>query len=143
MRRYLFTFNFTEGTINNFIRNYLEEKEIDYFECSQTLYADLFGTDTYYKLEAEHICKESFEVYYYPEKTETRTLSRRHPLKERAIRTDEPCRLVNVTFENGDVINTRINGCKDTITGYYLNNKFNIGSVEDNVQKAVSVDIVA
>ena len=49
---------------------------------------------------------------------------------------------VKVTFENGDTISTRMNGTKEEITAYYVGNKFNLGSVEDNMQAAVNVEFV-
>ena len=48
-----------------------------------------------------------------------------------------------VTFENGDVIETRVNGTDEEIIRYYmLSGKINIGKVTDNFQQAVSVEFV-
>jgi hypothetical protein len=40
-------------------------------------------------------------------------------------------REVKVTFKNGDVINTAINGTKEEVENYYLNNKFNVSSYRE------------
>lgn len=47
-----------------------------------------------------------------------------------------------VTFQDGTIFTTSINGTKETITKYYLNRYFNIGSVRDNMQKCVKVEVV-
>lgn len=143
MRKYLFTFNFEEYTQRSYMINWLKERKIDFFDYMQCLHADVFGTDEYCKLEAVHVCGNTFEVYYYPEKTVERGgLSRLYPLVEKAIKVDTPCHSVKVTFANDDSITTRINGCKDEIEAYYLNNIFNVGSVEDNLQKAIAVEFL-
>lgn len=49
---------------------------------------------------------------------------------------------VKVTFENGDIIETRINGTKEEIAKYYMSGKINIGKVTDDFQKAVSVEFI-
>ena len=49
---------------------------------------------------------------------------------------------IKVTFENGDYLYTRINGTKEEIERYYIGNYFNIGTVSDNIQKCVSVEIL-
>jgi len=49
---------------------------------------------------------------------------------------------VKVTFENGDTIETWMNGTKEEIVSYYVGNKFNLGVVEDNMQIAVSVEFM-
>lgn len=46
-----------------------------------------------------------------------------------------------VTFENGDSFTTSINGTTESITKYYLNKVFNIGSVEDNLQRCIKVEV--
>lgn len=46
-----------------------------------------------------------------------------------------------VTFEDGDTVATNINGTKDEIRAYYINNYFNLGSgSEDKAVKAISVE---
>ena len=49
---------------------------------------------------------------------------------------------VKVTFENGDVIITDFNAqvSREEMTRYYMGNYFNLGSVRDNMQKAVKVE---
>ena len=47
-----------------------------------------------------------------------------------------------VTFENGNTLTTGINGTDEEIKAYYLNKYFNLGCVEDDMQKAVEVTIL-
>ena len=49
---------------------------------------------------------------------------------------------VKCTYENGDEIVTGINGTKEQVAEYFLNRVFNIGSVEDNMQKCVKVEFI-
>ncbi len=52
---------------------------------------------------------------------------------------------VKVTFENNDYIETSINGqmSDEQIKDYYAIGKtFNIGNVDDNLQKVVSCEII-
>lgn len=45
-----------------------------------------------------------------------------------------------ITFANGNSFNTGFNGNIHEARAYYLGNLFNLGSVEDDVQKCVSVE---
>ncbi len=45
-----------------------------------------------------------------------------------------------ITFANGDIITTQINGDYQDAIKYYLGNLFNIGLVEDNIQKCTKVE---
>ena len=47
---------------------------------------------------------------------------------------------VKVTYSNGDSLTTSINTDIKGAKGYYLNKWFNLGSVDDNMQKAVKVE---
>ncbi len=49
---------------------------------------------------------------------------------------------VKCTYSNGDTITTGINGTLETAKDYFLGNWFNIGSVEDNMQQCVNVELV-
>lgn len=51
-------------------------------------------------------------------------------------------RTVKVVFKNGDSITTRINGTEDEISTYYVGKVFNIGSVEDDLQKVIGVEFL-
>lgn len=140
MRQYLFSFEFEQYTQRSYVTNYLKERQIDFFDYQQCLYADLFGQDIYYKLVIIHVCDKTFEVYYYPEITKERgSLTRMYPLVEKAIKVDTPVHTVKVTFENGDSVTTSINGCKDKVEAHYLNHVFNLGTDKDNLQKATKV----
>ena len=50
---------------------------------------------------------------------------------------------LKVTYANGDSDITRFNGTFEDAQNYYLNKTFNIGSVNDNMQKCVAVDEVS
>jgi hypothetical protein len=57
--------------------------------------------------------------------------------------TESQMRSVKVTFENGETIDTSINGTDEEIKNYYkVGKEFNIGHNEDNMQKVKSVDIL-
>ena len=47
---------------------------------------------------------------------------------------------VRVTFANDDHLITEINGTPDSVCDYYLGNMFNLGSVNDNMQRAVKIE---
>ena len=48
-----------------------------------------------------------------------------------------------VTYSNGEVINTSINGTDTEILNYFaVGKEFNIGSVNDNMQKVVKCEII-
>lgn len=50
---------------------------------------------------------------------------------------------VKVTFGNGDVITTRINAAEETVRAYYkVGSQMNIGTVHDDFETIVSVDII-
>lgn len=49
---------------------------------------------------------------------------------------------VRIFFENGDSAITMINGTKEQIEQYYLNKTFNIGTVNDNVQKCIKIEFL-
>ena len=46
-------------------------------------------------------------------------------------------RSVHVTFNNGNSLNTDINGTKEEVISYYLNNQFNVGGEPLTTGKAV------
>jgi ribosomal protein L21E len=49
---------------------------------------------------------------------------------------------VKCTYENGDQITTRINTTFEEAKRYFLGKTFNIGTIEDNLQKCVKVEMV-
>jgi hypothetical protein len=49
---------------------------------------------------------------------------------------------LKVTYENKDIITTSFNGTKEEAENYYLNKYFNLGAVEDNMQKCVKVEVI-
>lgn len=51
-------------------------------------------------------------------------------------------RTIKVMCDNGDSIVTNINGTKSEIEDYYIGNIFNIGTYEDCLVKAVSVEFL-
>lgn len=50
--------------------------------------------------------------------------------------------IARVTFDNGEVITAGINGTDEEIKAYYMNNVFNLGRVEDDMHKAVKVEVI-
>jgi hypothetical protein len=51
---------------------------------------------------------------------------------------------IRVTFADGNTIHTDINGTRESVTAYYMGNRFNFGDVDglDNMQTAVSVEFL-
>ena len=50
--------------------------------------------------------------------------------------------VAKVTFDNGDVIETAINGTDEEIKSYYMGKTFNLGKEEDDMHKAVKVELL-
>ena len=50
--------------------------------------------------------------------------------------------VAKVTFDNGDVIETAINGTDEEIKSYYMGKTFNLGKEEDDMHKAVKVEVI-
>lgn len=142
---FLFAFDFKEKTMNDYITTFLKEYQIDWFYQSPgILVADLFGTNKYYQLDIEDVINDRKEVYYLPDRKYHRSgLERLYPLKEKAIMTQEPCYNVKVYLENNDSFTTSINACKLRVFDYYMGKIFNVGTVEDNLQRVAWVEIIA
>jgi len=49
---------------------------------------------------------------------------------------------VKCTYSNGDTITTSINGTLESAKDYFLGNIFNIGTLEDNIQQCVKVELI-
>lgn len=47
-----------------------------------------------------------------------------------------------VIFEDGNYLHTEFNGSKEEATAYYVGQTFNLGVVEDNMVKAVSIEFI-
>jgi ribosomal protein L21E len=45
-------------------------------------------------------------------------------------------------FENGDAIISKINGTIQDAEKYYVGKVFNIGSVADNLQKCIKIEVL-
>lgn len=50
--------------------------------------------------------------------------------------------VAKVTFDNGDVIETAINGTDEEIKSYYMGKTFNLGKEEDDMHKVVKVEVI-
>lgn len=50
--------------------------------------------------------------------------------------------VAKVTFDNGDVIETEINGTDEEIKSYYMGKTFNLGREEDDMHKVVKVEVI-
>lgn len=144
-KRFLFAFDFKEKTMNDYIITFLKEHQIDWFyQFPGVLVADLFGTDEYYQLEIEDVVNDRKEVYYLTNRKYHRSgLERRFPLKGKAIITQEPHYDVKVYLENNDMFTASINACKLRVFDYYMSKTFNMGMVEDNLQRVAWVEIIA
>ena len=49
---------------------------------------------------------------------------------------------MKITYENNDTVTTPINGNVEEIKNFYSRNIFNIGAIEDNLQKVLKVDFL-
>jgi len=49
---------------------------------------------------------------------------------------------VKCFYSNDDTITTDINGTIETAEKYFLNRWFNIGSVSDNMQQCIKVELI-
>lgn len=49
---------------------------------------------------------------------------------------------IKVNFENGDYSNTRINLTFEEAKKYYEGQNFNIGTIEDNIQKCINIELL-
>ena len=49
---------------------------------------------------------------------------------------------VKCFYENGDVVLTNFNGTIQEAKKYYVENVFNIGSVADNLQKCIKIEVL-
>lgn len=47
---------------------------------------------------------------------------------------------IKCTYSNGEVIKTSVNGTIEEAQEYFLNQVFNIGHIEDNLQQCVKVE---
>ena len=142
---FLFAFDFKEKTMTKYIIDFLKEHQIDWFyQYPGVLAADLFGTDEYYQLDIEDVINDRKEVYYLPDRKYHRSgLERLYPLKEKAIVTYEPYYDVKLYLENDDTFITSINACKQHVFEYYMGTTFNMGTVEDDLQRVTCVEIIA
>lgn len=142
---FLFAFDFKEGTINDYILTFLKAHQTDWFyQNPGILVADLFGTDEYYQLDVEDVVNDRKEVYYLTDRKYHRSgLERRYPLKEKAIMTHEPFYEVKVYLENNDTFTMSINTCKQHVFDYYMGMTFNMGTVEDDLQRVAWIEIIA
>lgn len=52
-------------------------------------------------------------------------------------------RVVKVLFGNGDYFFTEVNGTVSEIRNYYVGTTFNLGTVNDDLQKCVAVEFLS
>lgn len=62
MKDYLFTFEWENGCVNDYIIKYLREKNISYFYHYQKIVADLYRIGKYFKFDYEHINGNTFGI---------------------------------------------------------------------------------
>lgn len=145
MKTFLFAFNFELGNMNSYITDFLVNHQIDfYYKMPGVLVADLFGTNKYYRLEVEDVVNNRKEIYYDSSKIyQSCGLERRFSLGSKNIITHNPNYEIKVYLENEDTFTTRINACKKFIYNEYMKRTFNMGTVEDNLQRVAWVEILA
>ena len=61
-KKYLFTFEWTKGCVNDYIRKFLKENKVDYFYSFQRIVADLYGIGQYFKFDYEHISGNTYGI---------------------------------------------------------------------------------
>lgn len=49
---------------------------------------------------------------------------------------------IKVILENGDYFCTKVSGTKEDIEKYYVGNVFNVGIVDDDMQKCIIVEFL-
>lgn len=49
---------------------------------------------------------------------------------------------IKVVLENGDTFYTKVNGTKEDIKKHYIGSVFNVGIVDDDMQKCVGVEFI-
>ena len=61
-KKYIFTFEWAKGCVNDYIVKYLRENNINYFYQYQEIVADLYGNGQYFKFDYEHINGDIFGI---------------------------------------------------------------------------------
>lgn len=144
MKSFLFPFVFEKMTIDINITRWLKERKINYFYDMNIIYADVFGTDEFYRIEAEHVVGNVYEVFFCPDrKKEYPFPTRRFPTKEMVHPIPNVSNTVTVTFPNGDHITTEISGDKISVESFYLNSLFQVNKEKNDFQKAISVEFLS
>lgn len=49
---------------------------------------------------------------------------------------------IKVILENGDFFHTKVSGTKEDVKKYYVGSTFNIGIIDDDMQKCVKVEFM-
>ena len=62
MKKYIFTFEWTKGCVNDYIIKFLKENKINYFYSLQQIVADLYGIGQYFKFDYEHISGDTYGI---------------------------------------------------------------------------------
>ena len=65
-KNYIFTFEWVNGCVNDYIRKYLKENGINYFYQHQEIIADLYGAGEYFKFDYEHISNNTYGIIAIP-----------------------------------------------------------------------------
>ena len=65
-KNYIFTFEWANGCVNDYIRRYLKENSINYFYQHQEIKADLYGTGVHFKFDYEHINGNTYGIIAIP-----------------------------------------------------------------------------
>ena len=144
MKNFLFPFVFDCMTINDNITKWLQERKINFFYNMETLYADIFGTNEFFRIETEHVVNNIHEVFFCTNnKREYPFPSRRFPTEEKVHPVPNIFNTVKVIFANGDSIATTVCGDKISVETFYLNNLFQVNGDKNKFQKAVKVEFIS
>lgn len=123
---YMFEFEFLMGTINGYIHRWCKEREIDTVNSCGYVYADIYGTNEYRKMEPVHVINDTFEVYATDEviTAQRAGFSRIFPLKERCVKVHYPLRKLCITLEDGFTFNTEIENPSRYISDFLSKTEF-------------------
>ena len=65
-KNYIFTFEWVNGCVNDYIRRYLKENGINYFYQHQEIIADLYETGVHFKFDYEYINSNIYGIIAIP-----------------------------------------------------------------------------
>ena len=106
---YIFEFKWDKATINDHIFEWARKTNTDIVDKLQCLYADIYNTGKYYKLNVVPVGNNTFEVYALPISPGAKEIKSVRNVSPRAIKVDMPVRHLVLQLDNGEVINETAN----------------------------------